>query len=330
MPPNYFPTNLQWIGAARETTYGVPIATPAFYIPVDASSINWTPDQNPLTDTYTRGGMSGEWQQQMGMRKDTLSYKTYLYLDSAYQHFLATFGRPDTVTGSADPWTHKTSIENGVSNAAAQPQSYTLFYTDAAGKTWQIPGCMISELKLTVKVDELTTIEPTWMGMPAVAITPPTNTPSTNKPMPSWNSVISIAGAGDLRRSEVALTYKRDTSEIPTINGTQSPLAIFSGVLTVSGTLTGVYQGSTDGDLVDYLTNVQPAMTVKCSPVGDAVHSLTLQHSVVAFDASSPQGSNKWMEISSTIKALANPTDALDSKQSPGQAIFLTTATTAF
>lgn len=330
MTVNVFPSNLQWVGAARETTYGVPVAAPAFWIPVDPSSVKWTPTQNPLTDNYTRGGMSGEWQQQMGMRHDTLAYKTYLYLDSVYQHFLAVFGRPDAITGSADPYTHKTSVENGIDNAGAQPVSFTLFYTDAAGKCWQVPGCMISELKLTVKVDELVTIEPTWMGMPAVAITPPTNTPSTNKPAASWNSTITVAGAADLRRSEVALTYKRDTAEIPTINGTQSPLAIFAGVLTVSGTMTGVYQGSLDTDLVAYLNNTQPTLSIKCAPVGDAVHSLTVQHSVVAFDAASPAGSNKWMELASTIKALANPTDALDSKQSPGQVIFTTPTSTAF
>ena len=82
--------------------------------------------------------------------------------------------------------------------------------------------------------------------------------------------------------------------------------------------------------MVDYLNNTQPSLTVKCSPVGDALHSLTVQHSVVAFDAASPAGSNKWMEIASTIKALANPTDALDAKQSPGQVVFASPSATTF
>jgi hypothetical protein len=328
--PNIYPSNLQWIGAARETTYGTPVAAPTFWIPADMASIKWVPIVNPLPDTAVRGLMSGEFQQVAGMRHDTLAYKTFPYLDSVYQHFLAAFGKADAVTGSADPWTHKTSVENGAGNASAQPMSFTLFYTDAAGKCWQIPGCMIVDLKLTVKVDDLVAVEPTWMGMPAVAITPPTNTPSTNKPMPSWNSAVTIAGTADVRRSQVDISYKRDTAEVPTINGTQSPLQIFSGTMTASGTFTGVYQGSTDPDLVSYLANTQPALTVKIAPVGDATHGLTLQHSVVAYDTSAPVGSNKWMEIASTIKCLANATDALDGKQSLGQAIFTTSQSAAF
>lgn len=329
MTVTYFPSNGQWVGAAREAVYGTAIAAPTFWIPVDMSSIAYTPGINPLTDTYSRGLMSGEYQQVAGKRKDTLAYKTFAYLDSAYLHFLAAFGRPDAVTGTAVPYTHKSSVENGVANAAAQPQSWTLFYTDAAGKCWQIPGCMITSVKLTVKTDELITIEPSWMGMPAVQITPPTNTPPTSAPFPSWNASITVAGAADLRRTEVVLEYKRDTGEIPTINGSQSPLAIMAATMTGTATLTGVYQGTTDVDLVDYLANTQPALTVKIAPVGDAVHYLLLQHSLVAYDSAGPKGQSKWMEISSSLKLLANPTDALDSLQSLGQVQLVTAVSAA-
>src|SRR6185312_5359487 len=112
MPPTFLPINLQFLGAARETSYGTAIAAPAFWIPIDPSSTAYKPNINPLTDTYARGQMSGEYAQVQGMRNDTLSYKTYLYLDSVYQHFLAVFGRADVVTGSG-PYLHKTALENG-------------------------------------------------------------------------------------------------------------------------------------------------------------------------------------------------------------------------
>lgn len=328
MPTNYYPSNLQWVGAAKETVYGTPIAAPAFWIPVDTPK--WVPKINPLTDQNIRGLMGTDYQQVAGMRYDELTYKTYLYLDSVYQHFLATFGLPDAVTGSADPWTHKTALYNGSGTNGAQPPSYTLFYTDAAGKCWQMPGCMIVSNKLDVKVDELDTLDITWNGMPASPITIPTNTPTTAKPMPAWNSVISLGGSALSQFSEVTLEYKRDTKPLNTINASQSPLAIYSGGLSVAGTLNGVYQGSTDINLADYLINTQPVLTVKCSPVGDANHSLTLQHSVVAYDDAAPEGSGDWMEINSTIKALMNATDALDSKQSPGQVIFASPQSTAY
>lgn len=329
MPTNYYPSNLQWVGATKETVYGVPVgAAPTFWIPVDTPK--WATKINPLTDQSLRGLMGTDYQQVAGMKYEEITYKTYPYMDSVYQHLLATFGRADAVTGSADPWTHKTSLYNGTGTDGAQPISYTLYYTDGAGKCWQIPGCMIVTNKVDVKVDDLATMDITWNGMPATPITIPTNTPTTAKPMPSWNTVISIGGAATSAFSEVMLEYKRNTKALTTINASQSPLAIYSGGFSVAGTLTAVYQGSTDVNLVDYFTNVQPALTVKMAPVGDAVHSLTLQHSVVAYDDAAAQGSGDWMEIMSTVKGLMNATDALDSKQSPGQVIFLSPQTTAF
>jgi hypothetical protein len=274
--------------------------------------------------------MATEYQQVLGMRSDTLAYKTYFYLDSVFPHLLACFGKPDAVTGTADPWTHKTALYNGTGTDAAQPPSYTLFWIDAAGKAWQTPGAVIDSLKVTVKVDELVSIEPIWRGMPSTAITIPTNTPTTLKPAPAWNATISLAGSAVADTSEVVLEYKRQAEAVKTINASQSPLAIGAFDLSVVGTGIAVYQGSTDAHLVDFLANTQPAFVVKIAPAGDATHYLQLQHSVVAFDTVDPQGSNKWMEVPFAFKALANATDALDSKQSPVQAIFLTTQSTTF
>lgn len=329
MTTTFYPANLQWVGAAKETTYGTPVAAPTFWIPVD-NSVKWKPNIAVLPDTAFRGLMAGEYQQVQGMRHDTLTYKTYLYMDSIYQHLLAILGNPDTITGSADPYTHKTALYNGSGSNSAQPPSYTLFWTDAAGKSWQTPGCVLGDLKITTKTDALVDVEAQWTGLPSVAVTPPTNTPSTSKPFPAWNGVVTIGGAPSAAYSEVTLDYKRDVAAIETINGSQTPLAIGSFALTASGTLMAIYQGSTDLNLVDFLANTQPILSVKLAPAGDSVHSLTLQHSACAFDAVDPQGSNKYVEIQSTLKMLANAADALDGKQSPAQAVFLTPASTAF
>lgn len=325
------PVNLQWVGGAKETTYGVAPASPTFWVPVDGSSLKYTPGQAVLTDGALRGVMAGEILQIAGMRSDTLAYKSYVYTDSVFQHFLAILGKPDAVTGSADPWTHKTSLENGVEQAQGQPPSFTLWYFDGL-KTYQITGCVLSELKTTTKVDELATVEATWMGLPATILgTAPTNGMSTVKPIPAWSSSITIGGSTTSLYSSIELDYKRDAAAVQTINNSQSPLEIFSGTFTVSGTLTAVYQGAAaDVNITDYLANTQPALTVKLSPVGDATHYLQLQHSKVAFDAASPQSSNKWMEVQATVKALANVTDALDGDLSPAQVTFLSSQNLPF
>ena len=329
MTTKVIPSNLQWVGMAKETTYGTPVAAPTVWIPVDGSSLKYKPNMAVHTDQALRGLMGVDFQQVAGMRYDTLAYKAYLYLDSVYQHFLSILGLPDAISGTSAPYTHKTALLNAAGSNEAQPISFTLFYIDGEG-CWQIPGCQLSDLKLTVKVDELATIEASWMGLEATQIAIPTNTPSTNTPIPSWNSTITVAGAQASDFSSIEVTYKRDAAAVNTINASQAPLEIFSGGFTVSGQLTAVYQGHTDARLVDYEANTQASLVVKLNPAGDAVHFLQLTSSVVAFDSVDPQGSNKWMEIQAAFKALMNSTDALDSKQSPCQVQIVNTQATAY
>jgi hypothetical protein len=324
------PSNLQWVGGKKETAYGTAQAVPDFWIPVDGGSVKWKPNQNTLTDSAMRGLMSADFQQVAGMRYDTLDYSSFIYLDSAYQHYLSILGRPDAITGAADPFTHKTSVENGVDNAPAQPISFTLFFIDGT-ICMQMAGCQLVTLKTSVKTDELVKLDASWMGFPAVQITAPTNTPSTSKPIPAWNCVISVAGTAVTDKSEVTLEYKRDAAAVDVINATQSPSEIFSGAFSVAVTINAVYPGAaTAVDLSKYLSNTQSALTVKMAPVGDAVHSILLQHTVIAYDSAEPSGGNKWMEIASAGKALANATDALDSKQSNTQVLALLTNAVAF
>lgn len=328
--PLVIPSNLQWVGMAKETTYGTPVAAPTVWVPVDGSSVKYKPNLNKLTDQALRGLMSADYQEVAGMRYDTLAYKAYLYLDSVYQHFLSILGKADTVSGTVDPYLHKTSLYNGSGADQAQPISFTMFWIDGLN-AWQIPGCQLSDLKLTVKVDELATIEATWMGLAATKLgAVPTNTPTTLKPIPSWNSTISLGGSPLSDFSSIDLTYKRDAAHVPTINASQSPLEIFSGAFSVAGNLTAVYQGGSDVRLTDFEANTQAPLVVKCSPAGDATHYLQATSSLITFDGVDPAGSNKWMEIQASFKALANATDALDSKQSPCQVVLANSSVTAF
>jgi hypothetical protein len=325
---NYFPGNLQWLGLAKETTYGIPAASPTAFVPM--VSPKWQPNPTTLVDDGLRGSMAKAFGLQQGLRFDEITYSTYPYMDSIYPHLLAILGNADTLTGASDPYTHKTSLYNGSGTNAAQPPSYTLWYFDAAGKCWQMAGAMAKSMKIDVKAEALVSVAADWIGLPATAVTPPSNTPTANPPMPSWNSVITVGGSALTKYSEVSLSYSRATEMIPTLTGTQVPVAIYCGELDVTGSLQAVYQGSTDNDLASFIANTQPALLVKILPAGDATHSLTLQHSKVAYTASAPSGTNKWMEIASSVQAIANATDALGGGFSPAQAIFLTAASAAF
>lgn len=302
--PTFGPENLQWVGLAPEVTYGTPIAVPTYFVP--AETPQQTFQQATMVDGALRGNMGTEFQQLRGLRADQLTFKTYFYLDSVYYFFRAALGLPDVLTGSADPYTHKTSLQSG--GTGGQPKSTTLFWNDGQGKTFQTAGAQVTDVKVTFTSDGLASLEVTWLGLPSVQITPPTNTPTTSVPMPSWNTTITLAGASQQKYSEIALEVKRDTKMIPAITGTQAPFAIFCGGCSVSGSFTGVYQGTTDNDLLNDLGNLQPALTISIAPVGDATHSITLQLSKVAYDDAQISG-NTWMEIKSTIKGLTNPVD---------------------
>ncbi|TIH34974.1 phage tail tube protein [Subtercola vilae] len=320
--------NQQWVGLAKETTPGIAIAAPTMWVPVDSPTYHQI--TKALTDGALRGNMSVDYQQQQGSSHTEAKYKTYLYMDSAYPHLLAILGTPDVVSGLVDPWTHKTALYNGNGTNAAQPATYTVFIADALGKVQQIPGCIPSDVKISVGADMLVSLDVTWIGLIATAIAPPVNTPSVVKPAPSWDTVVSIGGVASSRYSTVEIDIKRATEPIITITGTQAPYAIFGGPVSVSGSLNAVYQGTTDTDWQNYLTNGQPALTVKLVPPGDTTHYLLVQCSQVAYDDASYSGTNKWMEIKSTIKGLANSTDALSGAFSPVQVQLLTPVSTAY
>jgi hypothetical protein len=315
--------NLQWMGCATETTPGTAASVPTLWIPVDTPV--FTPGLTMLVDGSLHGSMAGEYQQVAGKRVDVITFKTNFYIDSIFAFFRQMLGVIDVPTGSADPWTHTTSLQNA---SNGQPQGTTLFF-NAMDKTWKMAGAIMSSLKITLQSEGLATVEVSYTGNPATPITAPTNTPTVAVPMPAWNTIITLAGSAYTANSEVDITITRSLKPIMTIDGTQNPMAIAAGALTVAGDVTGVYQGSTDVNLVDYLTNVQPAFSVVTSPVGDAVHSIGMQFSKMAYDKSSFSATTDFFEIKSTLRMLANATDAIGGGVSPAKVTLLSAVSTA-
>lgn len=303
--PTFGSSSLQWVGVARETTYGTAVASPTDWIPSDTPV--WKPSPDIFVDQDLRGTMAPQAAQVQGLRSDTITFKTYAYTDSSYFLIRSALGLPDVVTGTAAPYSHSTSVQSGNNG---QPAGTTVFYYDAQGKAWQMPGSIIDSLKITGDVGGLITLEVTYMGLPATAINPPTNTPSLVQPIPSWNSTITIASVASTNKSSFEWDIARSAFRVDAINGTQVPAAIGAGACVITGSINAIYQGSTDTDLVDLLTNGQPAMSIVSKPVGDSVHGFTFQTSVVAYDAVDiTDNGGKYMQIKSTVKALTNTTD---------------------
>jgi hypothetical protein len=314
--PTIYPSSLSWLGLAKETTYGTPVATPTIWVPLIDPS--WKPDQKQLLNEAMYGDMAKLHGVVQGVRHDTISYKTHLFLDSIYPHMLSVLGNPDTLTGGGDPYTHKTALYNG---GNGQPTSWTLSLYNGA-ETWQMPGSVISKVEVEVKAEDLSSLTVEWVGLPAVKVSNPTNTPSTAKPWASWNTSITVNGVRATNYSDIKLAYTREIEVVQTADGTVGPYVVFVGPLSAQLDVDGVYQGytGTPADMSNLLTNGQVPILVQVNPVGDATHYALWQHTLCAATSSEVKSSGgKYVSITSKYDAIANTTDALGGGQSPVQ-----------
>ena len=316
--PTIYPSAQQWLGIAKETTYGTPVATPTLWLPI--INPKHEPHQAMLRDEGLRGNMAMAQGYVAGPRYDTFDFETYPYIDSIFALAMNIYGGPDTVTGTAAPYTHKTSLLN---TGNGQPTSWTLNYFNGA-ETWQLAGAQQAQLDLETKVaDSLAKVTSSWMSLPGVKVANPTNTPDTNAPMPSWSTTVTVGGTAATVYSDVKVQWKRNTEAVFTATGTQSPYVIFVGELEVTGDLTAVYDGyaTAGNDLAAYLANTQPALVLKTTPAGDAAHYLQWTSSVTAYTGVTVTGSSKWVEAQAKIEAVANATDVVGTNggTSPGQ-----------
>jgi hypothetical protein len=236
-----------------------------------------------------------------------------------------------TLSAGAPPATaaniHKTALLN---TSNGQPQSWTGWLLEG-DKCEQIPGMVAVDVKFTFVTGANSTVDVSWAGMPGTLVTPPTNTPSAVAPFAPYTTLVNIGGSVVGSRSGATIDLKRATVPMDALNGTAAPVAIFGGPLSVSGTIDAIFQGSTDPDLVNLLTNAQPSLTITSSPQNDSAHPITLRCSQIAYTSAAPVGSNtSWMTISSAFTALANATDALDGMLSPVQGMLCTTSATPF
>jgi hypothetical protein len=325
--PTIYPSNIQWVGLAKEVTYGTAIPAPTAWVPV--GDPKHTPALTMLTDQALRGNMAAAQAQVAGTRADDLAYKTNLYLDTCAYHLDGILGYPDSVTGTADPYTHRFSL---LDTGAGQPNSYTLFLFNGA-ECWQMSGGRVVSLDIDMKPDGLVELTPSWKGLPATKITTPTNTPSTTLPNPGWDTSITNAGVGTSVYSTAKVGLKReDANPVWTLSGSQTPYVVFTGALTVDLEMTAVYQGytGTPTDLSNYLANTQPAVTIRSNPAGDAVHYLQLQMSKCGPQSANVSAQGGYMQVEAKFQGIQNTTDGLGSTVSPILATLLNSASTSY
>src|SRR5438270_4284668 len=135
------PTYRQFLGLAKETTWGTPVAATTFY-PVKKPS-GFVPQFDDLIDDANRNNASDEfaYYQGTGMTPwDTGEMK--VYADDSIHFLMALFG-VDTITG-AGPYTHTMTLLN-----TGDPPSYTLvLFDNLIATARRISGAQVNEVTL--------------------------------------------------------------------------------------------------------------------------------------------------------------------------------------
>jgi len=293
-------TQLSFLGIAKETTAGTPVASTAF-IPVTGI----TPKDNLslLDDKGYRGSLVDVYDQIAGVLSGSLDFDGDVFPDTIGYPLAAIL--PDLVTsGASAPYTHVFSVLN---TGGGQPTSYTLNDNYVAGNR-QYPGARFSELGFKFTADGLLTYSAKTTTYGSVSAAAPTASWTTVPPMVGWAGVAQIAGVTQAELMDAEVTIKRPVTVINSIDGTQAPASLWSGPVSVDGKATLVMEDDTA--LTQYLTTVKPSVDLNfTSGSGAGAVQLKLHMTKCSISAADITRGKDYVEIPITFTALANATD---------------------
>ncbi|MBM9504522.1 phage tail tube protein [Actinacidiphila acididurans] len=289
-----------YLGIAKEATFGTPVASTAF-IPVTGV----TPKDNLtlLEDKGMRGSMTDVYDEIAGPISAELDWDGDAIPDTIGWALAGVLGEVAT-TGASAPYSHAMTVLN---SGTGQPSSYTINDFYSAGNR-QYPGAKLSELGFKFSADGLLTYsaKAVTLGSATAAAPPPSWT--AIPPLAAWIGAVQIGGVASTLVMDGEVTIKRTVTVINTVDGTQAPLTLWSGPVSVDGKFTLIMES--DAQLTNYLTTVKPALDFDFSQgAGSAAVELKLHMSKVAYSAADITRGKDYIELPVTFKALANTTD---------------------
>jgi len=198
---------------------------------------------------------------------------------------------------------------------ASQPPTYT--YVDYTG----VPATSgarnyayscFSEVTITGEATALVM----WDGKitslaSAITASTPTTTLTTVAPQAAWNTTVTLAGAGTYNTDEYKVTLTRKIGPYFTDSGQRDPFAIVRGAFGAALSL-NFGPASDEAEFNYYLANSQPTLSIVSSNglAGTAAASLTITAQVAAFDTAELDDSKDAFGFDSTVKCVANTTNA--------------------
>lgn len=285
------------LGVAVEATAGT-AAAPTIFIPVT----NITPKDTvtQLEDKGWRGSAIDAYDVTAGMITGSLDFDGDVFLDTIGYPLAGILG-DSAVTGTAAPYAHAFNLLN---SGQAQPKTHSL--TDFYGAGTRVyASSMYSELDFKFTPDALLTYSAKTMGFGSATATTPTPVYSDAEVLAAWTGVAKLGGSVYAEMEDAEIDIKRAVTAIKTINNSQTPFAIFGGVVTVEGKATLVLEDDTY--ITDYLAGTKTALDFTFTQ--SAGNSVEFGMAKVNFTAADIQRSKEYFQLSVSFKAYGNITN---------------------
>lgn len=300
-------TARSYLGIAKETTKGTPVA-PTDFIPVLASKLKPMDVIGELYDEGLRGSLVKDYNYIQGRSNSTYDFGGSVFADTIGYTIAGVLGDV-TTTGSTAPYTHSISLKNATAvGADAQPTAYTItdFY---AANVRAYPGIQFHDFSLNFTADGLLEYDAKGTGYLSATASTPTPSFSTVLPTPVWQATVSIGGTTVANAVDGNIDMTRTITPIWGLANTKNPYQVFLGALETKGKIKFVMENDTQ--LTNYLTNVQPAITITWAQgSGATATSISATLTKGAYIAAAIDRSKDFVEIDVDINAQGNTTDA--------------------
>lgn len=275
---------------------------PADFIPVTS----FTPADviTYIADTGFRGSMVDTYDEVQGPVNATYGTGGDVFADTI-GWILAGFFGSDDITGASAPYAHVFTPKN---TGNGQPKSLTFTDFDAI-QSRAFPAMMVDSLSFMFNATQALTWTATTTGYASGEVADPVASFSTVRLTPSWQGACTVAGLWTPTLVSGQLDLKRKLTVVPTIAGTQNPFVVWVGPVTATGKLSFIAQD--ESELLDYLNNTQPAVTLDfLQGSGSTLTEVKFQMSKCAYTAATKARTTDYEVIDVTFTARANTTDA--------------------
>ena len=311
--PTTYASAKQFVGVAKETTQGTPVAMTAT-IPVE----KFDPEDKPvwLDDKALRGSMVEAYGRQQGVIKTDFSMSGPVFGDTL-GWLLGNILGDLTTTGASDPFTHAFSTLN---SGQGQPTSHTFTHFQgpvASVGARQFPGACLSEVTLKWNAEsQLLTYDAKGSSWPSVIPGgTPVSAPSTVTPIASWRGQLGIAGPASggtlvLTVMDGEVNLKRQLEVVFTTQLAQTPYIIQRGAVSVAGKLNFIAADETP--YTTMLANTQPQLqlVIGNGVVGAGKVQVQVDCQKAAYATSKPDFGKAAVGYQTTFVGIANTTNA--------------------